>query len=94
MAEQATNKATPDAATRLLNCKDAVVIHRRGVGRWPGTCGGTLQKGARAVVLVDRHAVLAEEIAGGLRNNSTKVTVYKVDVSDLTEVQRVVTETV
>jgi NAD(P)-dependent dehydrogenase (short-subunit alcohol dehydrogenase family) len=52
------------------------------------------KKGARAVVLVDRQTVLAEEVASGLRFNGTEANVYEVDVRDFAEIQRVVTETV
>jgi NAD(P)-dependent dehydrogenase (short-subunit alcohol dehydrogenase family) len=95
MVEQATNKATPDAAARLRTYKDAVVIitgGASGIGR--ALAEELSKKGARAVVLVDRQAVLAEEVAGGLRNNGTEAKVYEVDVRDFAEVRRVVNETV
>jgi NAD(P)-dependent dehydrogenase (short-subunit alcohol dehydrogenase family) len=48
---------------------------------------------ARAVVLVDRRAFLAEK-ASGLRNNGTEAKVYEGNVRDFAEVQRAVNETV
>jgi NADP-dependent 3-hydroxy acid dehydrogenase YdfG len=45
---------------------------------------------AHAMVLVDRHSILAKESSGGLRSNGTEVNRLR----DFTEVQRVVTETV
>jgi NAD(P)-dependent dehydrogenase (short-subunit alcohol dehydrogenase family) len=94
--EQATNKATlVDAATRLRTYKNAVAIITGGASGIGRALAEELSKrGARAVVLVDRQAVLAEEVAGGLRKNGTEAKVYEIDVRDFTEVQRVVTETV
>jgi NAD(P)-dependent dehydrogenase (short-subunit alcohol dehydrogenase family) len=78
MAEQAKNKATPDAATRLRTYKDAVVIITGGASGIGQALAEELSKReARAVVLVDRQAALAEEIAGGLRNNGTDAKVYE-----------------
>ena len=95
MPEHATNKATPDAATRLRTYKDAVVIITGGASGIGRALAEELSKrGARAVVLVDRQVVLAEEVAGGSRKNGTEAKVYEVDVRDFTEVQRVVNETV
>jgi NAD(P)-dependent dehydrogenase (short-subunit alcohol dehydrogenase family) len=57
--------ATPDAATRLRTYKDAVAIitdGASGIGR--ALAEELSKKGARAVVLVDRQAVVAEELAG------------------------------
>jgi NAD(P)-dependent dehydrogenase (short-subunit alcohol dehydrogenase family) len=100
MAEQpAPNKSTLDAATRLRTrtYKDAVAIitgGASGIGR--ALAEELSKKGARAVVLVDRQADLAEEVADGLRKSvsGTETIVYAVDVRDFTEMQRVVNETV
>jgi NAD(P)-dependent dehydrogenase (short-subunit alcohol dehydrogenase family) len=95
MVEQATSKVTLDAAARLRTYKDAVVIITGGAsGIGQALAEELSKKGARAVVLVDRQIVLAEEVAGGLRNNGTEAKVYEVDVRDFAEVQRVVNETV
>jgi NAD(P)-dependent dehydrogenase (short-subunit alcohol dehydrogenase family) len=97
MAEQPTNNATLGAATRLRTYKDAVAIITGGASGIGRALAEELSKrGARAVVLVDRQAILAEEVADGLRNsiNGTEAKVYEVDVRDFTEMQRVVNETV
>jgi hypothetical protein len=44
----------------------------------------TPKGGARAVVIVDRQTVLAEEVADGLRNNGTAAKDYAVDIGDFT----------
>jgi hypothetical protein len=56
---------------------------RRGVGYWPISCGGTLQKGGTCNGLVDSQTILAKEISGGLRSNGTEGKIYKVDVISL-----------
>jgi NADP-dependent 3-hydroxy acid dehydrogenase YdfG len=82
-AEQATKKASLQGATRLRTYMDAVVVI---TGRAPATARPLAEelskRGARAVVLVDRQTVLADEVADGLRNNGTEAKAYEVDARE------------
>lgn len=83
-----------DSATGLRTYKGAVAIitgGASGIGR--ALAEELAERGARAVVLVDRQMTVAEEVANGLQSRGVETNVYDVDVRNFLDVQRVVNET-
>jgi NAD(P)-dependent dehydrogenase (short-subunit alcohol dehydrogenase family) len=86
--------AWKDSTTGLRIYKGAVAIitgAASGIGR--AIAEELADRGAQAVVLVDRQKALAEEVAAGLQRKGVKTAVHDVDVRNFSDVQEVVNET-
>jgi NAD(P)-dependent dehydrogenase (short-subunit alcohol dehydrogenase family) len=95
MAEVEQHKSAAGEAAHLRTYKEAVVIvtgGASGIGR--ALAEELAQKGAHAVVLVDRQSTVAEEVATKLRSAGVKAKAYEVDVRDAEKMEQVVKDTV
>jgi NAD(P)-dependent dehydrogenase (short-subunit alcohol dehydrogenase family) len=96
MTRSKKEKTSSETKGQLRTYRDAVVIvtgGASGIGRAIAEALG--EKGARAIILLDRQTAASAEVTKALQAKQTKAEVkaYEVDVRNFTDVERVVKET-